>query len=388
MERWDEIKRLYQAALEKEAGERAAFLDEVCAGDEALRGEVQSLLTYEEKAKLFKETPALEVAARALAQSPSDSLVGRNIGHYKVLSLLGMGGMGEVYLTHDTRLDRKVALKILPPEVALDQDRMQRFIREAKAASALSHPNVATIYDVGEAEGTSLIAMEYVEGETLAARINGCPMDPSEIVEIGIQVADALDAAHSKGITHRDIKPANLMLTPRRQVKVLDFGLAKITRTESQPVSSDGATGTSPGVVMGTIQYMSPEQVLGHEVDHRSDLFSLGVTFYEMATGRLPFVGKTATETMDRVLHAEPEAISRFSEKMPAELERIVRKCLEKERERRYQTPRELLVDLRNLQQDSGARALVVQRIARGAAWSWRHSWWRCWHWVWSDSCC
>jgi serine/threonine protein kinase/Flp pilus assembly protein TadD len=243
---------------------------------------------------------------------------------------------------------------------------MQRFIREAKAASALNHPNVATIYDLGEADGISFIAMEYVEGQTLSARIGGHPLASAEIVEIGLQVADALEAAHTKGITHRDIKPANLMLTPRGQVKVLDFGLAKISRAEGQALSSDAptASGTLPGVVLGTVQYMSPEQVLGREVDHRSDIFSLGVALYEMATGRLPFAGATATETIDRVLHAQPEAISRVNDKVPGELERIVRKCLEKERERRYQSARELLVDLKNLQRDSHPGAVAVERIA------------------------
>ena len=278
----------------------------------------------------------------------------QQLGHYQILSQLGAGGMGEVYLARDTRLDRIAALKMLPADVAADQDRMQRFIGEAKAASALNHPHVATIYDIGEADGIKFIAMEYVEGQTLAARIGGHPLAPAEIVEIGIQVADALDAAHAKGIAHRDIKPANIMLTPRGQAKVLDFGLAKITRADGQGVHSDIATGagTVPGVVMGTVQYMSPEQVLGREVDHRTDIFSLGVAFYEMATGRLPFAGTTATETMDRVLHAQPESIARGNEEVPAELERIVRKCLEKDRERRCQSARELLVDLKNLQRD------------------------------------
>jgi eukaryotic-like serine/threonine-protein kinase len=245
---------------------------------------------------------------------------------------------------------------------------MRRFIREARAASALKHSNVATIYEIGTSEGVNFIAMmEYVEGQTLAARISGRPVDPGEIVDIGIQVADALDEAHQKGITHRDIKPANLMITPRGQVKVLDFGLAKVTRPEGPATGSDTRTmiSTASGVVMGTMQYMSPEQVLGKEVDHRTDIFSLGVAFYEMATGRLPFSGASANETMNGILHAQPEAIARFNYSVPPELERIVRKCLEKERERRYQSARELLVDLRNLKRESDSRVTVADKKNR-----------------------
>ena len=297
------------------------------------------------------------------------SPVRRQLGHYQILSELGAGGMGEVYLARDTRLGRQAAIKVLPANVAADPDRMQRFIHEARMASALNHPNVATIYDVGESDGIPFIAMEYVEGQTLAGKIGGRSMAPREILDIGIQIADALDAAHTKGITHRDIKPANVMLTSRGQVKVLDFGLAKTTRGESQPATSDMVTvlKTEPGLVLGTVQYMSPEQVLGRDVDHRSDIFSLGVVLYEMATGRPPFAGTTSTETMDRILHTQPGSMA-F-----AETDRIVRKCLEKDRERRYQTARDLVVDLRNLQRDSGAvlprpwsrrRRLVLAAIA------------------------
>ncbi len=231
---------------------------------------------------------------------------------------------------------------------------MRRFVREARAASALKHPNVAHIYEIGEWNGTQFIAMEYVEGQTLAAKISNHPLNLTEVVEIGIQVADALDEAHSKGITHRDIKPANLMLTARGQVKVLDFGLAKVTWAKGLAATSDLSTvvNTEAGVVMGTMEYMSPEQVLGKEVDHRTDVFSLGVVLYQMATGRLPFSGKSPNETLDHILHGQPEAIARFNYNVPVELERIVRKCLEKDRERRYQSARELLVDLRNLKSE------------------------------------
>src|SRR5262245_35121771 len=346
-EKWRQVERLYHSALQREAEQRASFLATACEGDDSLRREVESLLAHQSQAENLMEAPVMEVAAKALADDQNGSMAGQSLGSYQILSRLGAGGMGEVYQARDARLERTVALKILPAEVAADAERMRRFVREAKAASALNHPHVATIYEIGEAHGVNFIAMEYVEGQTLAARINGHPLKVNEIVEIGSQIADALDEAHGKGITHRDIKPANVMITPRVQVKVLDFGLAKMTRA-LQPISSDISTQakTEPGMVMGTVPYMSPEQALGREVDHRSDLFSLGVALYEMATGRLPFAGANSSETLDRILHAQPEAMARFNYDAPAELERIVRKCLEKEREDRYQTAKELLNDL------------------------------------------
>ena len=382
---WQQIEKLYHSALELEPRQRQAFLREACAGDEALRREVESLLAHQDQAESFIEAPALEVAAKGMAQNRAPSLVGRQVGPYKIHSLLGVGGMGEVYLAQDPRLDRAIALKILPTELASDPDRIRRFIREARAASGLKHPNVATIYEIGKSDEFHFIAMEYVEGQTLADKISGRPLPIAEIVDIGIQVADALDEAHRKGITHRDIKPANLMLTSREQVKILDFGLAKVTRPEGQAMGSDISTvvKTETGVVMGTVQYMSPEQVLGKEVDHRTDIFSLGVVLYEMATGRLPFTGTSSSETMDRVLHGQPEAIARFNYNVPAELERIIRKCLEKDRERRYQSARDLLIDLKNLKRDSdsGKAAEVLSRRER---WEERLTFRRPhWRWAW-----
>jgi predicted ATPase/serine/threonine protein kinase len=357
MERWATVKRLHQAALEREGNRRAAFLDEACAGDAVLRDEVQSLLAYDQDAESFMESPALEVTARGLSEAPTITLVGRTISHYEVVSLLGAGGMGEVYLARDPRLERSVALKILPPDLALDADRMQRFVREAKAASALNHPNVATIYDVGESDALSFIAMEYVEGQTLAAKIAGGPLTVAEIVDVVVQVADALDAAHAKGITHRDIKPANLMRTPRGQAKVLDFGVAKTTWREGSTQTGELPPGsqTAVGIVVGSAPYISPEQILGLDVDHRSDLFSLGVTMYEMATAHRPFSGGSPSETMDRILHAQPEPIGQLTGHIPAELERITFKCLEKDIEHRYQSACDLLVDLRNLKRQTNA---------------------------------
>jgi len=283
----------------------------------------------------------------------SDPLApGSNIAHYRVVSSLGQGGMGAVYLADDMTLGRRVALKVLPANLAADPERMQRFVQEAKLASALTHPNVAYIYEIGADDGLRFLAMEYVEGEPLSVRLSHGPLAFSELLSAGVQVADALDDAHSKGIVHRDIKPSNLMLTPRGYVKVLDFGLAKL---EDPGSGHETQVMTSDGVVMGTVAYMSPEQALGRDVDHRTDLFSLGVVLYEMATARLPFPGATASETMARILGSQPEAIARFNYDVPEGLDRVVRKCLEKDRDRRYQSARELLVDLKNLERDSSS---------------------------------
>jgi serine/threonine protein kinase len=255
---------------------------------------------------------------------------GTLIEHYRVVSPLGQGGMGAVYLADDTRLGRRVALKVLPPEFAADPDRMHRFVQEAKLASALTHPNVATIFEIGRQDQLWFLAMEYVEGRPLAKRIREGPLKISDLVQIGMQVADALDDAHSKAIIHRDIKPANLMITPRGHVKVLDFGLAKLQT--GPKTSQETQLLTNAGLVVGTVEYMSPEQALGREVDYRTDIFSLGVVLYEMATGRLPFSGSTPSETMARILQTQPDAIARFNYEVPEGLERVVRKCLEKDR--------------------------------------------------------
>jgi len=292
--------------------------------------------------------------------------VPETVAHYRILSKLGEGGMGAVFLAHDERLGREVALKVLTPEFAHDPERLGRFLQEARLASALSHPNVAYILEIGETDGSWFLAMEYVEGQPLSHRIAEGPLPLEEILRIGIQVADALEFAHAKDIVHRDIKPANVMLTPRGHVKILDFGLAK--RGNGNASSADTQMLTTTGVVMGTVQYMSPEQALGREVDHRTDIFSLGVVLYEMATGRLPFSGPNATETMARILHEQPEAIARFNYEIPEELERATRKCLEKDRDRRYQSARELIVDLRNLERDSAGQPAAVQAPANPGA--------------------
>ena len=347
LNRWTTVKSIHQSALDLDPSARAAFVDASCGGDEALRREVESLLTYASEAESFLERPAVDIAPTPPGESHEARLVGGTISHYQVLSLLGAGGMGAVYLARDPRLDRTVALKILPGELAADADRMRRFTREAKAASALNHPNVATIHDVGESDGISFIVMEHVEGETLLARI-GRRMTPREVVDIAVQAADALDLAHAKGITHRDIKPANLMLTHRGVVKVLDFGVAKVARSDESTLNGDWTVEpvTAVGSVVGSGPYMSPEQIVGGDVDSRSDVFSLGVVIYQMATGQLPFSGSTRAEMKDRILHAAPDTMMRLNPDTPLELERITLKCLDKRTDDRYQSARELLSDL------------------------------------------
>lgn len=289
-------------------------------------------------------------------------MISETISHYRILKKLGEGGMGEVYLAEDARLGRQVALKFLPASYQYDPDRRARFLKEARAASALRSPNIAAIYDIGEHDQIMFIVMEYVEGELLSRRIERAGVDGREVATIAIQIAEALDEAHQLGIIHRDIKSSNLMVTPRGLLKMLDFGLAKVMETRSQTDSDDFTVPlgqqTAAGIVMGTVAYMSPEQALAREVDHRSDLFSFGIVLYEMLASRLPFGGNSATETIDNILHQDPQPVSRFNCNAPTEMERIARKCMEKDRERRYQSAREIATDLRNFLRDldSGAR--------------------------------
>src|SRR6266496_1867480 len=274
------------------------------------------------------------------------------LGPYEVISPLGSGGMGEVYLAEDRRLHRKVALKILPADLASDRNRMRRFNQEAMAAAALNHPHIAHIYEIGAAGGVHFIAMEYIDGDTLRHRINE-GMKLLEILEIASQTSSALVAAHGAGIIHRDIKPENIMVRRDGYIKLLDFGLAKLSEPEGKTTGTDIPTkamiNTGAGTVIGTVNYMSPEQAKGIHIDARTDLWSLGAVLYEMVTGHLPFRGETSAESISLILQREPAPLTRFAHEVPAELERIVTKALTKDREERYQTAKDMLIDLRNL---------------------------------------
>lgn len=352
-ERWQQIEHLFNSALKLPTSERQSFLDDACGDDHSLRSEVESLLASDETAHKLSEAIGPQVAAQMFADRQSTGLVGRTIGRYRVISSIGAGGMGEVYLAEDTTLGRKVAIKVLPHFYTSDPERVHRFEQEARAASALNHPHIVTIHEIGDWHGTQFIVTEFIDGQTLRQRLQSGPVGVDELIEIGLQSASALATAHNAGIVHRDIKPANIMLRSDGYVKILDFGLAKLTANSSENTLE---AKTDPGRVMGTIHYMSPEQALGQQVDQRTDIFSLGVVLYELASGQLPFVGNSDAAVYNEILNKTPATLEHAPASLPTELTRIIERALEKTRERRYQSASELHADLKRLQNDSNLR--------------------------------
>jgi serine/threonine protein kinase/Tol biopolymer transport system component len=349
-ERWQRVKELFEAALERGPAERAAFLAQACAGDEEIRWEVESLLAAHEGDSRFMNKPL----GNLLVVDKPMLAAGQHFGPYEEISQLGEGGMGQVYLAWDTRLGRKVALKLLPSSYTHDEDRVRRFGQEARAASALNHPNIITIYEIGQVDGRHFIAAEYVAGETLRARLERERLETGEALDIAVQVASALASAHKAGIVHRDIKPENIMLRDDGLVKVLDFGLAKLTAAENFDLEAPtrAQVRTSPGMILGTVRYMSPEQARSKEIDSQTDIWSFGVVLYEMLAGRLPFNGETSSDVLAAILKNEPVPLAAQVPELPKELERIVSKALRKNRETRYQNITDLLIDLRDLKQE------------------------------------
>jgi serine/threonine protein kinase/tetratricopeptide (TPR) repeat protein len=343
-ERWRNCIDIFQAAVERPPEERAAFLDLACAGDDVLRRKVELLLKYNEKTGNFIETPAFEVSPELLLDDP-DVLIGKHLGHYRIDSVLGAGGMGVVYLACDEELGRKVGLKLLPPSLVADEAHLERLKREARTASALNHPNIVTIHEIGQVDATHYIATEFIDGTTLRERMSQGSVSPNEALEIARQVASALSVAHAAGIVHRDIKPENIMLRPDGYVKVLDFGIAKFAQHDALGLEA----GTQPGMILGTTRYMSPEQARGQEVDARTDIWSLGVVLYEMLAGCPPFEGETPADVTSAVLMRAAPSLAAHTPNLPAKLQSIVEKSLRKEKGERYQSAGELLNDLRGV---------------------------------------
>ena len=385
-ERWKQINDVLLLALEREAFERAAIVKMACGSDEGLRLEVESILASHEQTSGFLEESIVGAAARLLVEDQIHLVTGQQINHFKILSLLGVGGMGEVYLVRDTTLGRRAAIKLLPSRFTENRDRLRRFQQEARAASALNHPNIITIYELGEFDSTQYLATEFIDGETLLQYMKdsrsrgvreesaetGTGMRLSEVLDISIQLASALGAAHSAKIVHRDIKPTNIMVRRDGYIKVLDFGVAKLTeqfpegRYADDELSVRDLISTKAGEVVGTASYMSPEQARGLGVDARTDIWSAGVVLYEMIAGHRPFEGPTRSDVIASILQKAPPPLVRFAPYVPAELARIVMKALRKSRDERYQTAEELAFDLKSLKQQLEFEAKVERDLVSG----------------------
>src|SRR6266404_4978707 len=351
--RFQTIEEIFRAALDQKPDQVGAFLDKACQGDDVLRRKVEALLASRQRVSSFIETSAIGLATRIIENGQADLLVGQTFGHYKISKRIGAGGMGEVYLATDFTAGRKAALKLLPMRFTGDAERLKRFQQEAHAVVALNHPNILTVYEIGEDHSTHYIASELIEGETLRQRLMRGRMELSEAVDVAIQVASALAAAHEARIVHRDINPGNIMLRPDGYVKVLDFGIAKLAEQEAPAtMPKDEAlllVETNLGSILGTVSYISPEQACGVPVDKRTDIWSLGVALYEMVTGHAPFTGDTPREVMTSILDKEPLSLTSYIRRIPAELRQIIGKALRKDRTERYQSAGEMLQALKNL---------------------------------------
>jgi serine/threonine protein kinase len=374
-EKMQQLEELFHEALELKPQERSDFMARVRDSSPELVAAVESLIAAHERSDEFIDSPAYEAASESIVNVKPALMVGQVVAHYQIVAPLGKGGMGEVYLASDTKLNRKVALKILPAEFTNHKERLRRFIQEAKTASSLNHPNIITIHEIGQAEGTHFIATEFIDGQTLKQLLAHTRMTLPEILEVSMQAANALQAAHAVGIVHRDIKPENIMLRTDGYVKVLDFGLAKLTEKSSKLKTADSDVDTmlkahtKPGSVLGTVNYMSPEQARGQVLDQRTDVFSLGLVLYEMAAGRPPFVAATSVDTLVSILEREPPPLEEYSPEVPTEFQRIVSKALRKDREERYQTIKDLLIDLKSLKEElSFTQKLERSRPPRSSA--------------------
>jgi predicted Ser/Thr protein kinase len=358
-DRWEEMNRIWDAGLEVAEAERPTFVREACQGDEELLRELESLLAYNEQAQQFMNRPAFQVTAEKLAGEPP-SLVGRKLGPHQIQAVLGAGGMGEVYKAKDTRLNRTVAIKVLPRLLSERADLRQRFEREARAIASLNHSNICALYDIGRQDGIDFLVMEYLEGETLSKRLKAGPLPTEQLLRTAIEIATALDQAHRHGMTHRDLKPGNIMLT-KHGAKLLDFGLAKrlelspLARGTREQTATESESLTEEGTILGTLEYMAPEQVEGKEVDSRTDIFAFGVVMYEMATGRKAFEGESKASLTAAILTHEPPPITKIQPLAPPALERVVRRCLAKDPDERWQTTRDLTSELKWIAEAGGA---------------------------------